>query len=261
MCVGITPGVYVTKSRPESEWVSYKRDNGIRSIEGEICRLNHSKYLNKILPLGRWTTEDHWRSTATLRDDSLTSSFITGIVDETLTMDQLNSFMVDDTVYLREVAEILTEVTWQCHLNSTGTCTEPLLEFLGVSAAKWGIYAEEYAARYNVSTDTTGGPEISGYIDHIRQVSMSQDPVYTVVALIPCARLWPWLGQKIGSGVVDFGIFTEWVEYNLYPYSTGYLKYQAIVDDGIRRGVVEFGTADKIYRESLGHEATFFNSV
>jgi len=45
------------------------------------------------------------------------------------------------------------------------------------------------------------------YINYMRNVSETMNPIYLVVALIPCANLWPWLGQQIGADIVNMLCF------------------------------------------------------
>lgn len=56
--------------------------------------------------------------------------------------------------------------------------------------AKWHIR--------NASTIVVG-PECQGYIDNHVNATRDEDPIYAVVASIPCERLWPWLGQVLNS--------------------------------------------------------------
>lgn len=46
------------------------------------------------------------------------------------------------------------------------------------------------------------GHECQDYIDSHVNVSQNEDPIYTVVATIPCERLWPCLGQLLVNAQV-----------------------------------------------------------
>ncbi|KAK3588332.1 hypothetical protein CHS0354_020955 [Potamilus streckersoni] len=37
------------------------------------------------------------------------------------------------------------------------------------------------------------------YIGQLKNVAVNMSPLYFVVTLIPCARLWPWLGKEISG--------------------------------------------------------------
>ena len=47
------------------------------------------------------------------------------------------------------------------------------------------------------------GPEFREYNDHHLNVSRDEDPIYTVLASIPCEKLWPWIGQEIKVQLVN----------------------------------------------------------
>ncbi|KAH3720283.1 hypothetical protein DPMN_063180 [Dreissena polymorpha] len=46
------------------------------------------------------------------------------------------------------------------------------------------------------------GPALSRYLNHVRNVATTMDSIYVVVALIPCAKLWPWLGEQLNVNSV-----------------------------------------------------------
>ena len=46
------------------------------------------------------------------------------------------------------------------------------------------------------------GSACEKYNNDIRNVAITMDPIYLVAALIPCAKLWPWLGQQLGAETV-----------------------------------------------------------
>merc|ERR1712176_691015 len=96
---------------------------------------------------------------------------------------------------------------------------------------------------------------------HIRAVAENEMPVYTLLALTPCAKLWPWIGKQIGSGTQDFGVYTTWVKENLDPDSTGYLEYEDHVERAYQAGVVTADKALEIFTASIQNEVEFFNSV
>ena len=57
------------------------------------------------------------------------------------------------------------------------------------------------------------GAACENYVNHERNVATTMDPIYLVVAMIPCVKLWPWLGQQIEADtvyalcVLGYGVF------------------------------------------------------
>jgi len=54
------------------------------------------------------------------------------------------------------------------------------------------------------------GAACENYVNHERNVATTMDPIYLVVAMIPCAKLWPWLGQQIGADTVYVLCVQKW---------------------------------------------------
>jgi len=46
------------------------------------------------------------------------------------------------------------------------------------------------------------GNACDGYVKHERNVATTMDPIYLVVAMIPRAKVWPWLGRHLKAGTV-----------------------------------------------------------
>ena len=42
------------------------------------------------------------------------------------------------------------------------------------------------------------GSGCQNYVNNLKDVANKKDPIYLVVAMIPCVKLWPWLGEQIG---------------------------------------------------------------
>ena len=107
------------------------------------------------------------------------------------------------------------------------------------------------------------GEAVENYVTHIRNVAENEElpPAYTIVALTPCAKLWPWIGKQIGSGINDFGVYTSWVESNFNPKSKSYLEYEAHVQWAYEQNIVTAEKALEIFTTSMQNEVKFFNSV
>ena len=57
------------------------------------------------------------------------------------------------------------------------------------------------SASYSVKLDSG----CQAYVDHKTDVARTMDPMYSIVAMIPCVKLCPWIGQKFeAEGVSVF---------------------------------------------------------
>ncbi|XP_076091576.1 uncharacterized protein LOC143063354 [Mytilus galloprovincialis] len=105
------------------------------------------------------------------------------------------------------------------------------------------------------------GPACQSYIDHHLNVSLNEEPIYTVISSIPCERLWPWLGMEINSQTHHYGPYADWINKSFSPLYTGYTKLEAFVNDAYAKGQVDKDKALQIYAKSMEAEAAFFNSI
>lgn len=50
------------------------------------------------------------------------------------------------------------------------------------------------------------GPQFHGYANHLLTVALDEPAIYTALAIIPCRRLWPWIGAKINETSVSISL-------------------------------------------------------
>ena len=198
-----------------------------------------------------------WEETTAFRNQALDSTYINGIRDICLDPSDFGGHMVDDTVYLKEGS-----VSFKKAADRSNDSLE-VQNFLTSEATKWEEYWVYLADVWHIKN--VGGIKLgeaaSNYINYIRKVAEEEDPVYTVLALTPCAKLWPWLGQQIGSDTKNFGVYTTWVKENLNSTSTGYKEFEEIVQVAYDNDIVTIEKAKLIFSESMENEVQFFNSV
>ena len=198
-----------------------------------------------------------WEETKEYREQALKSNFINGLREKRLDPTDFGAFMVQDSVYVHEGMVSLETAA----ANSDSGVD--IQEFLRSKAESWKGYCKGLYEAWHIN-ETEGiilGDAARQCASGIRDVAVNELPVYTILALTPCAKLWPWLGQQIESGTRDFGVYTSWVKKNLKPDSRGYLKYEEYVEEAYKRGDVEAEKALEIFTASIQNEVAFFNSV
>ena len=198
-----------------------------------------------------------WKETEEYHKQALNSNFIYGLRERRLDPSEFGGYMVDDSVYCYEVIQSLKLAAQRSKDNSA------LQKFLESKAESWkGAGAKSCNTWHIKNADGIQlGDAAAKYVAHIRRVAEHEVPVYTILALTPCAKLWPWLGEQIGSGTYDFGLYTSWVEKNLDPKSRGFQEYQDYVERAYEEGIVTAEKALKIFTTSIQSEVDFFNSV
>ena len=198
-----------------------------------------------------------WDQTVEYQQQALNSSLIYGMRERCLDPSEFGGYMVDDTLYCYEGSVSLKKSGDRSNDNTT------LKGFMESKADSWEGYWDYLKNIWHI--ENAGGIKMGeaaqAYVDHIRNVAENEIPVYTILALTPCAKLWPWLGQQIGSGSKDFGVYTSWVELNLVPTCIGYKEYQDHVEWAYEKGIVTADKALEVFTASIQSEVNFFNSV
>ena len=82
------------------------------------------------------------------------------------------------------------------------------------------------------------------------------DPIYTFVAMIPCNRLWPWLGKEMRKTSTNFGVYKEWIDENFAEGSTTLEDFVNAHSD-----TIDWKTALDVYTKSMEGEYELFNSA
>lgn len=210
---------------------------------------------------GQTLSDYLWESTAETQQQALDSNYVYGVKERCLDPTNFAAYNVDDAAYLYYNAESMKIAAARSNDISVGAG-----KFLSSESTKWTSYWEGMAKDLHIANaeGIAMGEEVTAYINHIKSVAENEDlkPVYTILALTPCARLWPWLGQQLQDmGYSNFGVYTDWVNYMFDPTSTGYKEFQDLVDEAYRNGDITHEKALEIFTESIKSEVSFFNSV
>ncbi|XP_052799156.1 uncharacterized protein LOC128230756 [Mya arenaria] len=138
-----------------------------------------------------------WQQTQQYHNQALQSGFVQGIRNATLDPESFRGFMLQDSVFCYEASKNIA--------IAESNTTDPFIkQFL---QEQFQAYQDYYQALFNTwhIENVSGiklGQACSAYIAHEHEVAMHYNSVYFVVALIPCAKLWPWIGQQIAADTV-----------------------------------------------------------
>ncbi|XP_076091575.1 thiamine biosynthesis multifunctional protein ThiED-like isoform X2 [Mytilus galloprovincialis] len=196
-----------------------------------------------------------WHETRKSRMESLNSSFVQGIKDGTLHPTYFGRYLIQDAVFCLDFSKAL---------EKAATKSDGRLKFFLENEVKVyksfgeGILNDLYVQN---ASSVKVGPECQGFIDHLLNVSLNEEPIYMIVASIPCERLWPWLGLVLNKNAHQFGPYKDWVMTYFSPAYDGYHKFEAIANAAYGQGNITKDKALQIYTKSMDGEAAFFNSL
>ncbi|KAL3888150.1 hypothetical protein ACJMK2_000530 [Sinanodonta woodiana] len=197
-----------------------------------------------------------WRSTQSQQDDALQSKFIQGLRCGNLDPTYFGGFMVQDSIYCYNSKGSIDK--------AAGKTTCPIFKaFLEKKSDSYKKYYEELFNLWHIRDPN--GIELSKACEEYaaleRNVAELMGPLYLVVALIPCYKLWPWLGKQLLDSPHNFGVYESWVKANLDPTYDGYKKLEQLIDDAFLVGAIDKEQALSVYQGCMTGEAQFFSYV
>ncbi|KAL3888071.1 hypothetical protein ACJMK2_000453 [Sinanodonta woodiana] len=215
-------------------------------------RASQLRIKSEVEPLSEYL----WKSTHSQQQDALQSKFIQGLRYGNLDPTDFGGFMVQDSIYCYKSKVSID--------TAAAKATDPILKaFLETQSESYKTYYEVLFKLWHIR-DPSGielNKACQDYVDLEKKVAEKMDPLYLVVALIPCYKLWPWLGQEISDPQHDVGVYESWVKSNLDPSYDGYKKLEQIIDDAYLLGEIDKKQALAIYKGCMTGEANFFNSA
>lgn len=220
-----------------------------KDLAAQACKVTVKA---KVEPLSEYL----WKSTKAQQQNALKSKFVQGLQNGTLDPTDFGGYMVQDSVYCYHSKESID--------TSAKKAKDPVLkDFLEKRSESYKKYYEELFTTWHIR-DPTGidlSKACADYAALEKEVAETMISLYLIVALIPCSKLWPWLGKKISNPPKKFGVYESWVNSNFDPNYDGYKKLDKIIDDAFLVGAIDKEQAVRVYSGCMTGEANFFNSV
>jgi len=176
-----------------------------------------------------------WNKSKCTADDALNTDFIQGIKTGTLPPVAYGGFNVSDAYYCFNGAD--------AYLAAEARATDPdLKKLLLHKYNSYQSYNETFPKIWRVR-DARGViplPIVKEYSDFEAQVASHEEPIYTLIVMIPCEYLWYWLASQL-SPPDPSNLYEPWITGNSDPsgaYAMGNFlntyqnKYPEKVDEG-----------------------------
>lgn len=134
--------------------------------------------------------------------------FVQGVASGTLDRASFAFYVGQDAVFLRSFARAYALCLAKAPGIEAMTAFKTLLD---------GVFAElelhaGYAARWGVELDVEPAPATTAYTDFLLRVAALEPPGHACAAMVPCMRLYAWLGEQLASIVVEDSPYREWVD-------------------------------------------------
>jgi transcriptional activator, tenA family len=104
-------------------------------------------------------------------------------------------------------------------------------------------------------------PTMGDYAQHERDIAENAEPIYGLVALYPCFRLWPFLFWKFGEVSKD-NLYYEWITGNQSSGSSAIAVDNLITTYWVGKGRTwDTGTFQEIFKRSMYYEKNLFEEA
>jgi thiaminase/transcriptional activator TenA len=196
-----------------------------------------------------------WESAKPFAEKALETEFLKGLKYGNLDPMKFTSFNVSNAYYCYGQSDCF-EIAEQRAQNPR------LKTFLREKIKGYKIYNERFQKHWFIK-DASGiapPPICKEYSDYELEISSQEDPIYTLILMLPCEYFWPWFSKEIlpeKSG----NPYEGWIRENLIPeisYEVGnfidlYLKHHP--------NAIDEEKAIKIYKQSMEYEYAYFLSA
>ncbi|XP_033749938.1 uncharacterized protein LOC117334425 [Pecten maximus] len=199
-------------------------------------------------------SENLWNQTEGIRQETLRTYFVQGIGNGDLNPTDFGEFMVQDSVYCQKAKASID-------IAAEKAFPGPLKEYLSKESQSYEKYYKTLFKKWHIedASGITLDDACKSYAAYENNVAVTEDTIYMIVAMIPCMKLWPWLGQQLESG--KKGVYDEWYNDNFDPTYDGYKELDKFVDDAAITGSIDAQKALKVYAYCMSGELAFFGSV
>ena len=137
-----------------------------------------------------------------------------------------------------------------------------LHQLMSALAESYHEYNMTFFNDWHIRTAESVNPtaEFEAYAEHEHHVSCAEQPVYTLVAMLPCYYLWYWFTDKMLPEVADDNLYKGWVE-GSHSCSTAY-RIGNFIESWKQMGK-EFDEqlAMEIYTKSMNCELSVFSKA
>jgi thiaminase/transcriptional activator TenA len=194
-----------------------------------------------------------WNACINIANSALNTNFIQGIKTGTLDPVTYGGFNVSDAYYCFNGA--------QDYLAAESRATDLTLQaFLLKKYNSYQKYNETFPKIWHVRDATGVVPSdvCKQYSDFESNVASHQDPIYTLIVMIPCEYLWAWLGAQL-SPPTSGNLYAPWINDNDYP--DGAYAMGNFLDEYQKTHSVDEALATELYTQAMTYEYQNFNTA
>ncbi|KAJ8260347.1 hypothetical protein GJAV_G00179910 [Gymnothorax javanicus] len=228
---------FASAAVPETEWTSEHSGDYQRT-----CSASNQETCTSDL------YEDLWNNNKYIADETLDLPFLKHMQSGSLSAEDYINFTLQDVKYLDEVVKMLYE------LINTRSIQTNTTKFLRDRYRGYSSYLTDVLESFSMEEppNIKLHPAMAKYINTYKDVMRTKDPIYFVVALLPCSRLWPYLAKnlKMKKDNAYYKFKTSNENYNPAKHFKPFLnRHQKKIDIDV---------AHEVFRQQMKNEKSFF---
>lgn len=216
--------------------------------------IDHGAVIRALLPEVRFT-DVWWSDASAVLQATIACGFLVGLRDGTLDPDVFAGYLAQDVHYLRAYERHLAAL-------AASAADRP------AAAAFWAAASEGCAAETRdlhhrrlagTHADDPVHPTCSGYLAHLRQAADSGSAAVLAAAVLPCFRVYAWVGAQLGTAP-DGHPFADWIAaYGDEGFAASSAEATRLVEEMAAAATpAERGRMARAFRRSTEWELAFF---
>ncbi len=193
-----------------------------------------------------------WDSSTDLAQDALNTLYIQGIAHGTLDPNNYGQYSVQDAVYCSNAIE--------SYNTAIGKAADgEIRAFLTARRDGYIKYKDNIFSQWHISQPSAINPSPAAkqYMAFESIVARQLPPLYLVVAMIPCERLWSWLANQVKPGSPSGNLYNFWINGNLND--SGAQKLETFINEHVNN--IDVNQAISVYQGCMTGEGNFFRSA
>lgn len=196
-----------------------------------------------------------WASSKSIAEDVMKTDLVKGLEKGNLDPVKFGAFNVSDAYYCFKQSD--------CFELAEQRAKDPVLKaFLGQKTQGYEEYNEQFHKTWFLkNAECILPPPICiEYSDYEMKISSEEDPIYTLILMLPCEYLWPWISQEM-LPLEAGNIYETWIKGNLIPeisYTVGNFLELYIKNNP---DVIDEEKAIAIYKKAMEYEYRYFLSA
>ncbi|XP_066524967.1 aminopyrimidine aminohydrolase-like [Hoplias malabaricus] len=191
-----------------------------------------------------------WENNQMIANQTLRVDFLVQMKYGSLQAERYVNFTLQDINYLLEVTKMLKEMSEKVKMP------DDIRAFMIERYNSYKNFQNQLLSQYFLkgAPPIQPTPAMFKYLSDYRKViKMEKEPIYFVVALLPCSRLWLWLANNLD--ITQSNAYYTWKKNNMVGHPEKH--YKVILNNNLNT-TDKIQMANAIFRMQMENEHDFF---